>query len=264
MPKVPYFDNKRYRIIRVDNFEIYAIKKHGLFYIYAHEDNNDCLWLNEGYTDIKIQQRNGSFSKPEYCYLMLKDEYGLCTIIEILSKSIKMCFNDYQCIRKYKRKIEIDDEEQNDIVYVLWDKDDMWYSVRSLMKGFLFNTYDYSNIKQYSCGAILDNKIAVDIEGYSFDISSYEEINYEGIYYSKEKNDYLYLLNDNRTLFVTMKEDPEDENILRVELDDRIITYNKVTEEFFTKHIENFEDDWSQYNDIAFEGYSRLELGLDD
>ena len=275
MAKVNYLENKKYRIIRIDDFEIYAIKKHGLIYIYAREDNTDYLWLEEGYKDVKLQLRSEPFSDPVYCYLLLKDEYGICTIIEILTKKVKKSFNDNQCIKKYKRKIEIDDEEIddeeidikeiNDIVYVLWDKDDMWYSVWSLLKGYLFNTYEYTEIKQYSCGAILDQKIAVDIEGYSFDISSYKEINHEGVYYSKEINDYLYFLNDNRMLFVSLEENPNDKDVVMIELDDRIIRYNIEKDELSIDAPPRYEDiDWSQYNDIAYEGYSRQELGLDD
>lgn len=214
---------------------------------------------------LKIQLKSEPLSQPAYCYLMLKDDYDICTIVEILSKKVKKSFNEYQCIKRYKRKVEVDGKEVNDIVYVLCDKYDMWYSVWSLMRGFLFNTYEYSEIKQYSCGAILDNKIAVDLRGYSFDISSYKEINYEGVYYSEEKDDYLYLLNDNRTLFVSLEADSDDENVVMAQLGERVFRYNKETDEFFEDRLPRFEDvDWSQYNDIAYEGYSKQELGLDD
>ena len=53
---------------------------------------------------------------------------------------------------------------------------------------------------------------------------------------------------------------------MKLNFEEYIVTFNKETEELQTESINQNErdlDDWSWAADIAYEGYSRLELGLD-
>lgn len=158
-----------------------------------------------------------------------------------------------------------DDKETQDVVLVLWNKNDKYYRVWSLMKGILFSTDKYQEIKRFNNGAIIDGKIAVDDTGYKDDISTYKEICDCGVFYSEEKNDYKFLVNVDNTLFCHMDKDEEDENIVSCETDDYVYKYNIETGNLLCKEITHeYNVDWSDYSDVPYEGHSRLELGLDD
>ena len=98
------------------------------------------------------------------------------------------------------------------------------------MEGYLFGPHEYGDCKLYDNGVILDEELSVDDTGDSTDISSYKELN-ANIFYSEEKDDYLYFVNEERILFLPMSRDKENENIVSIETENWICSYDIQTNE---------------------------------
>lgn len=252
-----YIENKKYCVFQYDSLAIYFIKSHGSFRVYKMENGMTSQLLNDVFVDVKLLSKGDC-----YCYLLLRKFNGSCTVIDILNMETVNSFHRSELLFLYKRTIDKEYEKETDAVFALWKQDKKNFSIWSLKEGYLFEPYDCNKLEEYANGVILDDKLAVEYNGSSYDISSYKEI--KGcVYYSEEKDRYLYLLDQDESLFVTMDADEYDKNIVKADLISRKIEYNKKTEELSIIESED-PTDWSEYNDIAYEGYSRLELGYDD
>ncbi len=254
-------ENVKYKIAQNNDNIFYAIKQDGYINIKKRGKGKDVIWIDPScWVNVKVILKSDIYDNCDFCYLLLENEFCLHFIVELYSKKIIKVINDSDLLRYYKKT----EKETKDVVFVLWDQDENFYSVWSLQSGYLFRTFDFKKITVYSCGAIIDEKLSVDDEGFSIDISSYDEI-CESIYYSREKDRYIYLLDDERSLFVYMRRDPTCDNCLIVETEKWTVRYDKETGEFTRKLYADEQDvDWSNYTDIAYEGYSRQYLGLDD
>lgn len=271
--------NKRYIIYKGEFNVLYCKKKNGFIRIYEHipewkhdDYNDDVLWIEGDYKDLRLLLRYKyeneepfcNENEEPFCYLILKDINDKGIIIELLNKKVILSGFQYDsyCGAK-KRTIYRDYNEIEDVITIFINEKTNYFALYSIVDKFIFGPYNYKKIEKYQYGVKLDDKTVVDYLGYVTDITGYD---YNGmIWYNKEKDAYLMEIDEEGSVFYEPEQDDEDEDILKVELENCIYTYNKQTEELDRTPINNDEHeiDWSDYADIAYEGYSRLELGLD-
>lgn len=263
--------NKKYWISRGCEFSYYCISMNGQIRIYQHDEYNpnykyDRVWIDGYFTDLKLLWKNVSSYRDSFCYLLLKESNGKGKIVELFSDKIvleRFQYNSYKSIRKRTIRNESSLEDKDDIVVKFLNKNTKYFALYSITEKFIFGPYNYTDIEEYQYGVRLDNKLIVENDGDITDISEYE---YNGeIWYNKKENNYFLDLDEDGHVIFWFEQDDDDEDLFKFEVGDRLFIYNKKTEEVTRERIPNSESiDWSQYNDIAYEGYSRLELGLDD
>ena len=161
-------------------------------------------------------------------------------------------------------------KRRSDIVVSFLDRQTKTFSILSLLdKKYVFAPCQYTDIEEYQNGVVIDKKTAVDNDGFVTDLSGYKCLDNGCIYHNEETDKYLLLLDKEGGLFHAPRKDDDDDNILIVEFDDCICRFDKKEE---TIDWEKIYDDvpmgWSQQEldeaaNIAYEGHSRLELGLD-
>lgn len=265
--------NKKYRLYQGEYYVIYCQKKNGMIRIYQHipdryhdDYSNDEIWIDGIYADIRLLWKNGYNSNGNrFCYVILEELNGKGKIVEILQKQTileKFRYDSFKGVTK--RTIYEKDDHKEDLVIRFLNKNTKFYALFSIAEKFIFGPYNYVDIQEYQYGVELDNKVVVDNDGEVLDISGY--INESYVYYNKDKDNYLFFIDEEGSVYYEPEQDENDEDVLKVELEKYIYFYNRKTEEFDRKPVceNDYEVDWSQYNDIAYEGYSRLELGLED
>ena len=269
MEKWQMKENRKYRIARDEYRVFYAVKRRGYISIWLNVEGEDRRVFDEDFKNVDLCSKKVSYGYLVFCYLFLRNKDDQCSIVDITSLEVVKQFDFHELMKKYRRTINEDDEDGEGIqdnVIILWNKKKKVYSIWSLLKGYIFEPYEYTTIEIYSEGVILDGKIAVEDIGCEIDISSYNELNGH-IYYNKEKDDYLFLVDEDGILFERMERDEEEEYIFKIETKDNKYTFNTETQELERKPLPPYHDnneDWSKYSDIAYEGYSGLYLGLEE
>lgn len=276
-------ENRKYRLFCLpDQLKLYVIKKNGLFYIYGQYDytNNgrEFLWLNKSYRDFKLIWRKDYYGDNLFCYILLKDEYGRGIIMDVATKSViidNICFEDVS--GAFKRRIEVRGERKEDVVLKILCRKNNRYILFSITYGIIFGPYSYKTIKEYRFGVILDDILAVEHNGEIKDLYNYE--NYDApLYYNLDKNEYMVFLDEKGHLFYFLREMENEEEeeeteekgkFLKLEFGNYEYVLNKNTMDFSIKKINDSSYIWTdseleQATDIAYEGNSRLYLGLDD
>lgn len=271
---------KRYWIYSKDNLEFYLKKQKGFIYIYKHEIcthrddcSNDSLWMDIGFLDIKILWKSSYSDESYICIIMIKDINGKGRIIDLLSKQTileKFIYNSYRGIARRTICKDIHDynsQHKKDVVVSFLNKKTKYFALYSLEeRNFIFGPYNYVDIEDDQFGVILDEKLIVNNNGDMLNLSEYEATADSEVYYNNKKNDYVFVREVDGSLFHFFDSDKKDNNLLKLNFEEYIVTFNKETEELQTESINQNErdlDDWSWAADIAYEGYSRLELGLD-
>lgn len=245
------------------------------------KDGDDELPLQESYYDIKLlmtQGRNRIANCHEYvsyrkeknaCYVLLKKGNGKGVLMELFEE--KIILDDINW-KNFKAKI-VTEDGKNDLVIRLWDKRKHDYSIYSLLEGFIFGPYRYSTITEYCSCVIMDKNMYVDDYGWTTDLSKYTidslDSNWGEIeIYSRKEKDVYYVFLD---CLQRMSQEEYNEKIMVYEGDNFIYRYNKVTKEIIIERVErnNLDGEWTYDSlidaaNVAYEGYSRLELGLDD
>lgn len=256
-------------LIKCDDLILYYQKSKRGIRIMAHDRycgrdySEDELWIDKDFIDIKVLCREND----NYCYTLLKEPSGKGCIMELVNHQVIHENFMYDSYKKVAKRFL--PNFQKDVVVVFSNEKTKTFAVFSLFeKKYIFSLYQYAHIKEMQYGVILDYKTAVDYNGYVTDLSDYECIDDGRIFYNKEKDKYLLLLNEEGELFYEPVKDKNDESILVVELDYRTYRLNTKTEEI--ECIINDEiplsysqHEWDEFNDVAFEGHSRLELGID-
>ena len=259
-------ENIRYVIVKDEYLTIYFKKRKGVIRIRAHDrdcgadHSEDFPWIDEDFVDIRLLTRESE----KYCHVILKEPDGKGCIIELLSKQIvydNFTFDSFKGVAK----------RRSDVVVSFLDKQKKTFSIRSLLeKEYVFGPYQYADIEECRYGVVLDKKTAVDNDGFVTDLSGYKCLDNGCIYHNEETDKYLLLLDKEGGLFHEPRKDENDDNILIVEFDDCICRLNIKEERIYWE--KNYDDDvpmgWSQQEldeaaNIAYEGHSRLELGLD-
>lgn len=223
---------------------ISAVYKDGLFSIIGHpewcEDNSrDIEWINGKYKSVRVIYDSNEYNtNNKQCYVILKDINGNGVIIDLLTKeTIKKDFPYDEYKSCTKRTIELNYEYKDDLVLKFLNDKKKSFSLYSISEGYIFGPYDYKDVKEFQYGVILDNKIAVENDGWTNDLSLY---NNDGQVYFNEK-EYLLFVDEDGCLFTFMDEDENNDSILKAETKDYIYTYNKETEELNREVIEDHD-----------------------
>lgn len=266
-------DNKAYRLIWLEeDTQLIVVRSNGLMRIYKrYEDEksifHDTLWLEDCYKEIKIIMKSGHHSNIKYYYALLADENGTHSIIELISKEAILSefqFNHLKIVHKEIEPVPFLTPEVVDVIFRIFVRKKKMYGLYSLRKGFVFGPYKYETIEIHNYGVILDDKYAIDNDGFVMDITEYDRNGYD-LYISKDKKKYLLFLDQKEGMLYPMTKDDYDENIMIAETDHEIFKYDITTGECKCEFKRNdYEVDLSKYGDIAYEGYSKLELGLED
>ena len=224
------------------------------------------------FTDIKILWRYDpdyrEDSKPA-CFAILKELNGNGRIVDLFSESDVLKdfkFKNYNgCAYNYKDIYPSLNSEKTDTILRFLDRAKKKFALYSIKENKYIFSYDYTDIDVYSKGVLLDEKIAVEYKGFIKDFSEYE---FDGrMFYNIEKNDYWVIIDEterNGSFIDPFEQDKYNEDILKLDTNYFSYTYNKKTEELQRKEYQDEDIDWSEYADIAYEGYSRLYLGLED
>lgn len=263
---------KAYRLFRLDeDYQLIVIKSKGLLKVYKREEYDeiyrDTLWLDDAFQKIVIIMKSGARVDNKYCYVLLIDENGSHRIMELVSRKRILSEYQYNHLKIVHKEIEhnrFSGSEILDVTYRVFNKKKKVYALYSLKEGYLFAPYKYDKIDVFCCGVILDDHIAVENNGEVINLANYERKDYD-IFIRKDKERYMLLLDQEGFMFYFLQKDDLDDNILIAETEHKIYKYDLSTEECMceTKRFDH-EIDWREYNDIAYEGHNRLELGLED
>ena len=265
-------ENRVYRLLWLkEDIQLIIIKSNGLMRVYKRygdeEAYRDILWLDEGYKEIKRIMKSSHNSETKYYYAILTDENGTHSIMEIVSKESILSNYQYNHLKIVYKEIEPFSSctpEIVDVIYRVHNKKKKLYALYSLKEGFLFGPYNYKEIEMHNCGVILDNKYAVENYGYSMDLTEYD-CDENDLYISKDKKRFFLFLDQDEEMFHILKKDDYDDNIMITETEHEIFKYDLSTKSCRCELKRmDYEIDLSKFNDIAYEGYSRLELGLED
>lgn len=260
---------KKYALFRTGVSMVYCVKNYDFILIYEHNYVNrrnydhDLPWIFEGYKDIVFLAKGnklGSWSPYYFVLLRQKDGFGI--IMELWSKTVILKdfnFDDYR--GKYRVPNFAAYESNGDAIVRFQDTSNKVFSLYSLAKDYIFGPYKYEKAVEYQNGIVLDGKIAVKFDGSVYNLEGYE---YNGeVYVNKEKDSYILIVDDEYDFYLWM-DDIGDGNLIAETCRYRY-KFNKENQKLKREKINyHGEDDWSRYSDIAYEGYSRLELGLDD
>lgn len=286
--------NKRYSIYMyyfkygcVD-YVLYFIKKNGLIHIYKHINNaisdndfftsdtdfsQDQQWIDEGFTDIKVLKKAPYINEEQklvgepICYVILKEPNGKGRIVELLSKKTILkdfSYSDYQDVTErtiYEGPFK--DKDDSAIRFINYENKS--FALYSLVEGYIFSPKNYTDICFYKYGTILDEELAVENNGFVLALSEYEQGEDPRIYFNKERDKYFMLLDEDYSMIHYMYSDDFHPEIVKVELPSVTYKYNKKTGELTQDYgLDDNPYDLTDYSDIAYEGYSRLYLGLED
>lgn len=278
-----YKQNARYlTFVNKNDFRYFFIKEGSRIKFYVGRGGFvEEIPLQEAYYDVKLLMTSGNKDinsrvyyssrrcENEACYLLLKKGNGKGVIMELLEGKILLEGINWGNFKAGSRIVD----QKDDVVIRVWDKQKCEFSLYSLLEGFIFGPYRYSTIIEYGCCVVMDENLYVDDDGWTTDLSSYKidylETDCEDImmYSNKEKNSYYIFLNRLNWLW----EDEDNENIRVFENDQYIFRYNKLKNELKIDRVESDSlfgewtyDSLNDAADIAYEGYSRLELGLED
>ncbi len=242
--KMAYYHRKpnKYEIIEHNSLfcayflQIYYIKKNNQIYYYnihnpqSQNRHEELRSIEKSYNHIVslIYGITDYGAESDYAYVLLWDDSGRSCIKDILSGKVLLDgFN--KCHLQKVHKI-LDDEERyiKDFLFSIdkWGENDKEFFIYSLLEGYVFGPYKYSNIERYENGSIIDEKYVVEYNGFVEDISGYEKIDEKNnVYYNKE-SDCWFILEDEGEEFLHYLDDSDYSEIKEAEVGDYLYRYN--------------------------------------
>lgn len=268
---------------------------------YLFGTQSDNIWLSDLYEDITvILQKDG---EDGYCYALMKRTTGHSVLIEIASKKFLLELDKYDdFLWSWNRRIETKDYPDRwsyyydplsearerclfsdrysveDALLVFLNKRKKTCFVISLRKGFLFGLYHYKSIKEYENGFIVDDEYAIDRTGKVINLSF---LNRKGnVFYNKDILRFYYFDDCYPNILHWMPVEFKDEEYLYCAYyrkGDELYIFDTRTNEIEKRidspcidegEYDNGSGSWSYEElrdaaDIAYGGFSPLELGLD-
>ena len=266
---------KRYVFFNIDNLKIYAIRNNGYIRILYHNNKEnyqeDKPWIDGIYKDLK-QLCTIYNKKGELCayYLYLRGLRRNCKIIELYNKKITIDnFLMHEFDGWFKKDNFIQINNPNECILRFHNRNRKIYALYTVKGDCLFGPYKYSTIEKWSNGVLIDEKFIVENNGQIYDVSKYKDLG-QNIYFDRETNNYFILLDHRDSLLFKLEESFKDENIYTIDVDDGILKYNSQNNELVFEtndnkpRVEWTQEELEEAAEIAYEGYSRLELGLED
>lgn len=247
---------------------IYAVIEDGAFRIFIHDiaRNKDEIWVNGQYNNMKFICKTDLLDTVKYYYVILKKLDGEGSLVDLLSGKILLenfRFDDFVDHNYY-----VSIENNKAVTHVgLWfnNKRDKEFSVFSIadMK-YIVGPLNYNSIEICRNGVILDKRFAIEKLGRTIDLSEYNYSEKSRVYINKEKKKYLVQFDHEGSIFYNLHKSRE-KGILTVRLHNSCYFYN-IAEDRLYKKVPNHgwtKRELAEAADIAYEGYNRLELGLE-
>lgn len=282
-----YKKNIRYLIYKDKyGFLLYLRKNNRFLNIYSSERNcPEELWLDNNYKDFIVLKKDGDKlpqrvqdlfttnknETEESCYILLKEIDDTGTLMELLNQKVLLANILWKNCKFAVRTVGCYPNEKTDVVIRLWYKKEKSYSLYSIVEGYIFGPYHYSIIEEHASYDVLDSTLYIENNGRRRDLSEYYVKEIETDTYSYEvyfnENDDVFIMLDR---LYYMSPDEYEDNIRECETENVIYKYDMSTEKLELEIKTNdFDNIWTYQElrdaaDIAYEGHSRLELGLED
>lgn len=264
-------------------FLLYLRKCNRFLNVYSSGRNcPEELWLDKNYKDFIVLKKDGDYltprgqypfvnNKDESCYILLKEIDDTGTLMELLNQKVLLLNILWKNCKFAVRTVGCYPNEKTDVVIRLWYKKEKSYSLYSIVEGYIFGPYHYSIIEEHASYDVLDSTLYIENNGRRRDLSKYYVKEIETDTYSYEvyfnENDDVFIMLDR---LYYMSPDEYEDNIRECETENVIYKYDISTEKLELEIKSNdFDNIWTYQElrdaaDIAYEGNSRLELGLED
>jgi len=255
-------------LLKNNDMKIYAVIEDDVFQIFNHDiaRNKDEIWVKGQYRNMKFISKTDFLEKDKYHYVILKGLDGTGSLVDLISgKTIleNFHFDDYVGHHKY-----ITFENHKNVTHIelsFNNKEEKEYSVYSTVdRKYIIGPIKYNSIEICRNGVILDNTYAIENNGRTIDLSEYNYSEKSRVYINKEKNQYLVNFDYEGQLFYNLHKSRE-KGILTVRLHNSYYFYNIAEDRLYKKGLSHVwtKRELAEAADIAYEGHSRLELGLE-
>lgn len=260
-----------------NEMQIYSQRLNGLYYIFystpSTDSNSKIRWINDEFINIILLWDDSKNKEYPKCYYLLENYLREAYIIDILNK--KIILKDFER-RDFKGSSPVYNKKKG-INYGIIDtyirfvnQEEKKLSFYSLSKGLFIRSQSFDEIELYRNGYILNKKTLFNnIGDVREDITGYvKETKVENVYYNEQKGNCILLLDHVDKLFLVLESDEEDVLIFEAIYNEKNYKYNIGSQELkifnAPKDYEDVPDNWTAADaSCAYEGYSRLELGLD-
>lgn len=266
-----YSYGRTYTIFKSPDSTIYFENRGKLIYIYRVEgtisNSMGELWLNEGYKDLLLLHQIESST-----YILLEDIHNNGIIMEIVSKKIILSdFRYNEFIYSSHRTIEgisakslflAKKSMMNMFEPICFFRNEVTneFSVFSLYKGFIYGPSHYQTIDIYKNGVILNRTIAILKNSTIEDITGY--IQKEKLFVNEDKRQYKLLIDKDGVLLLQLNK--VNKYLFAAEFNKIIYSYDVLQDVInYESTLVDNDNSFPGSMDEAYEGYSRLELGLD-
>lgn len=255
-------------LIKNNNIKIYAVIENGVFQIFIHDiaKDKDEVWVKGQYCNIKFISKTDFLEKDKYYYVILKGLDGEGSLVDLITgKTILEDFNfdDYLGHYKYIRS-----ENQKNITHIEMSfnkKEEKEFSLFSIAEmKYIIGPKKYNSIEICRNGVILDNTYAIEKIGRIIDLSEYYYSEKSKVYINKKKKSFLVKFDYEGMLFYELHKSRR-KGILITRLQYTYYFYNIAEDKLYKKTLSHgwTKRELAEATEIAYEGHSRLELGLE-
>lgn len=263
--------NKKYYLIKDYGRYIYAVNKDGYIQIYVHDisENKDFLWLHDRYCDMRFITENDFLEDNRYYYIILKTCDGMGHIVDIVTNKTVLENFRYAHFDGYHKYVTLEDAKTKaHILLRINNRTKNQYSIYSTVdEKYIIGPISYNSIEVFRNGVILNDTYVIENNGHSFDLSDYCFSEKSKVYINKKENRYIFRF-DYECLFHCLQKSKQ-KGILTARIQYTDYYYNIAEDKFYKKSPSSSFTGWTKRElaeaaDIAYEGHSRLELGLED
>lgn len=266
-----YIQNKRYYLIKDNDRQIYAVNKEGYIQIYIHSlaENIDTLWVKGQYCDLRFISKTDFVEDCNYYYVILKSLDGEGHVIDLISNKTVLENFRYAHFDGHYKYVTIENEKI--ITHILLrfnNTEKRQYSVYSMSaEKIIIGPIKYESIEICRNGVILDKSYVIENNGYSFDLSEYTLSEKSNVYFNKKEGLFLIRFDYEGALFHSLHKSKR-KGILTTRIQYTDYYYNVAEDKLMKKSPSTSYAGWTKREleeaaDIAYEGHSRLELGLE-
>lgn len=263
--------NKKYYLIKDNDRYIYAVNKDGYIQIFVHDmiEDKDSLWLHDRYCDMRFITKNDIIENSIYCYIILKSCDGMGHIVDLATNKTVLENFRYSHFDGYHKYVTLEDSKTiTHILLRINNRAKKQYSIYSTAeKKYIIGPVSYDSIEVFKNGVILNNTCVIENNSHVIDLSEYSFSEKSKVYINKKENLYIFRF-DYDTLFHYLHKSRK-KGILTARVQYTDYYYDIAEDKFYRKSPSGLFAGWTKRElaeaaDIAYEGHSRLELGLED
>jgi len=274
-----YKIGKKNVIFENDEITIYARRKYAspkyaslkiLFHLPYQDSKKDEEYISGCFKDIDLIIKE-EFDYVRYCYVVLKDKDGKGEIVELIQKkSILKGFSYKHFVGSTIKHTEDERLKPADVILRFHNRREKIYTLFSLSHELIFGPFHYREIQEYENGVILNDKIGVENDGSVINLFLYSLSEKAPVYNSRVGKNSIALIDEAGKLFYEMHPCRSNKDKMSVTAGNFEFFYDRGKDVFSFRKLppDNECGGWTQEEleeaaDIAYEGHSRLELGLD-